>query len=202
MPRRPLPARRRRPGIANAATAPRPTTTAPTTTAVFIPSENACALSYPPRPRRSRRAPRRRRRRRARGSRCWHPTPGPPRRGRTAESTTFATGAKKSAMPTPATMNGAISCEYETVGVDTSRDPGERERLQRQARADDQLGADPVGQRARDRRDEHRRERPRQDPQPGAERRVALHGLEELREQEDRAEHAEEHEQATRRWRA
>ena len=38
-------------------------------------------------------------------------------------------------------------------------------------------------------------ERPRQDPQPGAERRVALHGLEELREQEDRAEHPEEHEQ-------
>ena len=38
-------------------------------------------------------------------------------------------------------------------------------------------------------------ERPRQDPQAGVERRVALHGLEELREQEDRAEHPEEHEQ-------
>ena len=36
-----------------------------------------------------------------------------------AESTTFATGAKKSAMPTPATMNGAMSDEYGTVGVET-----------------------------------------------------------------------------------
>ena len=45
------------------------------------------------------------------------------------------------------------------------------------------------------RRDEHRHRRPRKDPEPGVERRVALHGLEELREQEDRAEHPEEHEQ-------
>ncbi len=40
--------------------------------------------------------------------------------GRTAESTTFATGAKNSAMPTPATTNGATSSEYGTVGVETS----------------------------------------------------------------------------------
>ena len=57
------------------------------------------------------------------------------------------------------------------------------------------LAADPVGERAGDRRDDHRHRRPRQDPQPRLERRVALHGLEELGEQEDRAEHPERHEQ-------
>ena len=75
------------------------------------------------------------------------------------------------------------------------RDPAERDRLQRQPDAEDPLGADPVGHRTGERGDEHRRERPRQDPQARAERRVALHGLEELRQQEDRAEHPEEHEQ-------
>ncbi len=39
--------------------------------------------------------------------------------GRTAERTTFATGAKKSAIPTPATMNGAIRDVYGTSGVET-----------------------------------------------------------------------------------
>ena len=52
---------------------------------------------------------------------------------------------------------------------------------------------DAVGERARDRGDDHRHRRPREDAQPGAERRVALHGLEELGEQEDRAEHPEAH---------
>ena len=75
------------------------------------------------------------------------------------------------------------------------RDPAERDRLQRQPDAEDPLRAHPVGHRAGERGDEHRRERPRQDPQARAERRVALHGLEELRQQEDRAEHPEEHEQ-------
>ena len=32
----------------------------------------------------------------------------------------FAIGAKKSAIPTPARMNGTMSDEYATVGVDTS----------------------------------------------------------------------------------
>ena len=55
--------------------------------------------------------------------------------------------------------------------------------------------ADPVRERAGDRRDEDRHRRPRQRPEAGLERGVALHGLQELREQEDRAEHPEEHEE-------
>src|SRR6266536_4716989 len=39
--------------------------------------------------------------------------------GRTAERTRFATGAKKSAIPTPATMKGPISSAYGVVGVVT-----------------------------------------------------------------------------------
>ena len=35
----------------------------------------------------------------------------------TAESTTFATGAKNRPIPTPAMMNGARRLMYETVGV-------------------------------------------------------------------------------------
>ena len=39
---------------------------------------------------------------------------------RTVLSTTFATGAKKSAMPMPESMNGTTSSEYGVVGVDTA----------------------------------------------------------------------------------
>ena len=38
----------------------------------------------------------------------------------TAESTTLATGAKKSPIPTPAMMNGRRRCVYGTVGVMTT----------------------------------------------------------------------------------
>ena len=74
-------------------------------------------------------------------------------------------------------------------------EPRERDRLQAEPGRHQRASADPVGQRARDRRHEHRHDRPRQRPHAGLERRVALHGLQELREQEDRAEGAEVHRQ-------
>ena len=148
-----------------------------------------------PRWRRSPPAPRLRTRRRARGSRCWHPRPGPPPRAARAERTTFAMGAKNSAIPTPARMNGTTRSPYGVVGVETDAIQAERDRLQREPGAEDQLRWNAVGHRTGDRRDEHRGDRPRQDAQPGLERRVALHRLEELGQQEDRAEHPEEHEQ-------
>jgi hypothetical protein len=61
-------------------------------------------------------------------------------------------------------------------------DPRQRHSLHRQAGADNRLRRNAIRQRSRDRCDEHRRERPRQDPQARSERRVALHRLEELRE--------------------
>ena len=67
--------------------------------------------------------------------------------------------------------------------------------MQREPRRHERPAADAVGERSRDRSHEHRHQRPREDAQPGAERRVALRGLEELAEQEDRAEHPEVHEQ-------
>jgi len=45
-----------------------------------------------------------------------------------------------------------------------------------------------VGERAGDRRDEHRRHRPRQQTQSGLQRRVSEERLKELRHQEQRAE--------------
>ena len=95
----------------------------------------------------------------------------------------------------PEIANGRTSSTYGVVGVETaaiharpiacSASPVPMMRLRR----------DPVGERAGDRRDDHRHRRPREDPQARAERRVALHGLEELREQEDRAEHPEAHQE-------
>src|SRR6266511_2272543 len=75
------------------------------------------------------------------------------------------------------------------------RDPAEPDRLQREPDAHDPRPRDAIRERACDRRDEDRHRRPGEDAEAGAEGRVTLHGLEELREQEDRAEHAEEHEQ-------
>ena len=70
----------------------------------------------------------------------------------------------------PAMMNGADQLRIRRVRRRRPRPiHAERDRLQREPDADDQLRRDPVGQRAGDRRDEHRRQRPRQDPQPGAE---------------------------------
>ena len=114
----------------------------------------------------------------------------------TDESTTFATGAKKSAMPTPERMNGITSAAVRRRRRRDRGDPREPGRLERQPEPHQPVAADPVGESAGDRRDEDRHRRPRQDPQAGLQRRVPLHGLEELGEQEDRAEHPEEHEEA------
>ena len=75
------------------------------------------------------------------------------------------------------------------------RQPAEPDRLQREPGRHQRPAADAVGERAGDRRDEDRHRRPRQDAQAGVQRAVALHGLQELRQQEDRAEHPEEHEE-------
>jgi hypothetical protein len=61
------------------------------------------------------------------------------------------------------------------------RDPAQSDGLQQQAGSHQPVAADPIRQRAGDRRDEDRHRRPREDAQPRLERRVALHGLEELR---------------------
>ncbi len=74
-------------------------------------------------------------------------------------------------------------------------DPAQSDRLQREPQRHQRTSADPVGQRTRDRCHEHRHDRPGEDTEPGLERRVPLRGLEELRQQEDRAEHPEVHEQ-------
>ena len=75
-------------------------------------------------------------------------------------------------------------------------DPCESDRLQRQPGSHQALATDAVGRRACEWRDENRHRRPWKDPQARLKRREALDGLEELSDEEDRAEHPEEHEQA------
>jgi hypothetical protein len=75
---------------------------------------------------------------------------------------------------------------------DEPREPG---RLEREAGGEDSPAPEPFGQPRREGGHDHRHGRPRQDPQPGLEGRLVLHELEELRQEEDRAEHAEAHEQ-------
>jgi hypothetical protein len=86
----------------------------------------------------------------------------------------LATGAKNSDIPMP---------------------EAEADRLQDQAGHQEGPAADPVGQRAGDRGDHDRHGGPRQRAQPGLQRAVVLDDLQELGQQEDRAEHPEEHEQ-------
>ena len=138
---------------------------------------------------------RRRRRRRARGSRCSRQRPGPPApahrrehevRHRREEQRHPDAGEDE--------RDDQRAVRRRGRGRDDG-DPAERDRLQRQPDAEDPLRADPsdiapangamnIGASVHG-----------QDPQARAERRVALDGLEELRQQEDRAEHPEEHEQ-------
>ena len=82
------------------------------------------------------------------------------------------------------------------VGRGHDRQPAERDRLEEQAGRHQRARAEPVGQHAGDRGDEHRHAGPGQRPQARLERRVALDGLEELGEQEDRPEHPERHREA------
>ena len=95
----------------------------------------------------------------------------------------------------PEMTNAPMMCVYGMVGVLIAAIHASPGRLQREAGGHQALTADPVGERTGDRRDEDRHRRPREDPQPGLQRRVALHRLEELREEEDRSEHPEEHEE-------
>ena len=83
--------------------------------------------------------------------------------------------------------------------VDRRRDdggqPAEGDGLERHPGGQDRTAADAVGEDPGDRGDDDRHPRPRQRPQAGLERAVALDDLEELGEQEDRAEHPEVHQQ-------
>ena len=74
-------------------------------------------------------------------------------------------------------------------------DPGEAGCLECEAGGHDRAAADPVGEQPGDRGDQDRHRRPGQDAKARLKRRGALHGLEVLGEQEDRAEHPDEHEQ-------
>jgi len=79
------------------------------------------------------------------------------------------------------------------VGLGDGGEPHDRGRLEEEARGHQRARADAVGQQPGDRRHDHRHAGPGQRPQPGLERRIALDGLEELGQQEDRAEDAERH---------
>ena len=83
-------------------------------------------------------------------------------------------------------------------GLGDQRQPGHARRLQRQAAGHQRPLADPVGQRPGDRRDRDERRRPRQQPQPGFQRAVAEHRLEQLGEEEHRAEQRREGEEDRR----
>ena len=78
---------------------------------------------------------------------------------------------------------------------DDHGEPAERDGLEGHPGRQDRAPADAIGEDPGDRGDDDRHPRPRQRPQTGLERAVALDDLEELGEQEDRAEHPEVHEQ-------
>ena len=77
----------------------------------------------------------------------------------------------------------------------TTASQAEGDGLDGHAGREDRTPADPAGQDARDRGDDDRHPRPRQRPEAGLERAVALDHLEELAEQEHRSEHPEEHQE-------
>ena len=118
--------------------------------------------------------------------------------GRTLDMTRLEAGAKKRDMPDTADDQGGQLSGVRRVGRDHGGEPAEPDGLQEQTRGDDRAAADPVGQIAGDGRDEHRHPGPGQHPQPRLGGRVAEHALHVLAEQEDRAEHPEEHQQAGR----
>src|SRR5215472_7963583 len=114
---------------------------------------------------------------------------------RTDASTTLATGAKNSDMPTPATMNAGTSVRYATVGLLTAASqprpaacsaspPASRGRPPMRSERAPATGATRTGMPV------HGSVR-----KAGLQRRVMLHDLQELRQQEDGAEHATEHQQ-------
>ena len=108
----------------------------------------------------------------------------------------MALGAKVSPIPIPAITSGARKDAYDdpasvTTANHTS-DPAWRTRPTSSRARSPVRGREHPGER----RDDHRRRRPRQRPQARLERRVALDDLEVLGEQEHRAEHADREGQA------
>ena len=69
------------------------------------------------------------------------------------------------------------------VGRGDEGDPGHSGGLQEQAADNERAFADPVDERAGERGHQEQRGGPRQQPQTGAERAVALHRLQELRQE-------------------
>ena len=118
--------------------------------------------------------------------------------GRTLDMTRLEAGAKKRAMPTPLMIRAGELRGVGGVGGDHAGEVAEPDGLEEETGGDDRAAADPVGQDAGDRGDEHRHAGPGQHAQAGLGGRVAEHALHVLAEQEDRAEHPEEHQQAGR----
>ena len=114
---------------------------------------------------------------------------------RTDDSTALAAGANTSAIPLPASTNGIDQARVALVDARLARDPAERERLQRQSGDHEQPAAVALREEARERRDDHRRAGPDQQLDAGLQRRVVQHVLQELAQEEDRAEHPEVHRQ-------
>ena len=88
--------------------------------------------------------------------------------------------------------------EVRNGGAGHGGQPAQPDGLQGQPGDQQRPAADAVRQCARDRGYEHRHPGPGQRPQPGFQRAVVLDDLQELSEQEDRAEHPEEHQQRRR----
>ena len=125
------------------------------------------------RPRRRRPPPRSRcrRRRRARASCCSCPRPCRSPTRPTDPTTEFWPDGIASDTPTPGDDQRHDQLPVGHVRLGDQRDPGHADGLQHQAADHERPLADPVGERSGDRRDGHERGRPRQQPQPGLERR-------------------------------
>jgi hypothetical protein len=95
--------------------------------------------------------------------------------------------AKNSPIPLPATSIGGTSAAYGTSGATTRAN--QQSPAACGAHRHRRARARPVGEQRGERRDGDGRERPRQRPDAGLERRETEHVLHELREQEDGAEH-------------
>ena len=154
-----------------------------------------------PRRRTPRRRSRSRTRRRARAACCRRPRPCRSSPRATALTAALVVAGIAIETPAPATISAGHQLDVGPCRVGDERDPGEAGGLQREPGDQERPLAEAVDERARDRRDEEQRRRPRQQPQAGAERVVAEHGLQELGEEEDRAEQRREHQEARRRCR-
>ena len=94
-------------------------------------------------------------------------------------------------MPAAITTKNEMTTTYAVPGCDR-REQAEADGDQTEAGEDDPLGADPLDQTGRQRRDEHHRRGVGQQPDAGLQRGVAVHELPVLGHQEHRAEQGEE----------